>query len=151
MNSAIITDEMVEVGARALNPDAFADYDRRLSYRASMDSEEERRRFADHYDERPEALRKARLVLEAAASLSGDTAEGQTWCQPMNCGKHMPRKFIVRFEDADMRDAIFDDEEEAYRYFEAVNWNWNCYLFGAMPRRAGRAALKRTDGEQHDG
>lgn len=79
------------------------------------------------------SLLEAQKILAALSTELGE-AEGP-WCQPMNCGKHMPRKFIVRFEDADMRDAVFDDEDEAYEYFRRVNWNWNCYLFGAMPLR----------------
>lgn len=57
----------------------------------------------------------------------------QAWCQPMDGGKHTPRKFIVRFEDADRGDAVFDDEAEARAFWEQANDNWNCYLFGALP------------------
>lgn len=93
--SARITEAMVEAGARALDPDAFADYDRRLSYRASMDDEKERRRFADHYDERPEALRKTRLVLEAAAALSTEPGEAERW-QPTH--RHKKRGTTYRLD-----------------------------------------------------
>lgn len=56
------------------------------------------------------------------------------WCQPMDCGKHTPRKFIVVYEDADMGIATFDNEAEAREHWERANTHWNCYLFGALPR-----------------
>jgi hypothetical protein len=57
----------------------------------------------------------------------------RAWCQPMDCGKHTPRKFLLYFEDADRGIAVFDDEEEARTAFEKANTAWNCYLFGALP------------------
>lgn len=68
-------------------------------------------------------------------------APGEAWCQPMSSGEHTPRKFIVRFEDAEMSDAVFDDETEAREYWSRVNQNWNCYLFGALPLVATPPAL----------
>lgn len=59
----------------------------------------------------------------------------QAWCQPMQNGEHTPRQFIVRFEDADRGDAVFDDETEARDFWEWANDNWNCYLFGSLPLR----------------
>lgn len=67
----------------------------------------------------------------AALSSAPTTAEG--WCQPMDCGKHTSRKFIVRFDDAERGEAVFDDEAEARAFWEKANQNWNCYLFGALP------------------
>src|SRR3954464_16091874 len=67
--------------------------------------------------------------------LTDAPAQGATaWCQPMDQGKHGPRKFIVYFEDADQSPAVFDNEAEARKFFEAATTNWNCYLFGALPR-----------------
>lgn len=60
-----VTDAMVEIAARAMHPAAFADYERRLNIK-NYGSEEDCRRFADHYDDRPFA--QARRALEAALS-----------------------------------------------------------------------------------
>lgn len=53
------------------------------------------------------------------------------WCQP---GDMRKRQFLVTFDDPDCRTAVFDNEEEARAFWERANLNWNCYLFGAMPR-----------------
>ncbi len=54
------------------------------------------------------------------------------WCQPGDIRK---RQFIVTFDDPDCtRRAVFDDEAEARRFWERANLDYNCYLFGAMPR-----------------
>lgn len=58
------------------------------------------------------------------------------WCQPNYEGKIHPRKFMVVYEDAEMGNAVFDDEAEARDHFEKASINWNCYLFGLMPRLA---------------
>ena len=71
-----VTDAMVEIAARAMHPDAFADYERRLNIKG-YGSEEDCRRFADHYDDRPFA--QARRALEAA--LSTLPAAPQGWVQ----------------------------------------------------------------------
>ncbi|TGQ11188.1 hypothetical protein EN858_14795 [Mesorhizobium sp. M4B.F.Ca.ET.215.01.1.1] len=77
--------------------------------------------------------RDAFAYLASSSAAPSGEADPVAWCQPMKNGEHTPRKFIVRFEDADMGDAIFDDEAEAREYFKRVNWNWNCYLFGTLP------------------
>lgn len=59
--------------------------------------------------------------------------DGEQWCQPMDCGKHTPRKFLLYFEDADRGIAVFDNEDEAREAFTKANIAWNCYLFGALP------------------
>lgn len=56
------------------------------------------------------------------------------WCQPDYEGKIHPRKFMVVYEDPDMGTSVFDDEAEAREHFEKASINWNCYLFGLMPR-----------------
>ena len=54
------------------------------------------------------------------------------WCQPGDIRK---RQFIVTFDDPDCtRRAVFDDEAEARKFWERANLDYNCYLFGAMPR-----------------
>lgn len=60
-------------------------------------------------------------------------AEPVAWCQPMDNGKHSPRKFLLYFEDADRGIAVFDTEAEAREAFTKANVSWNCYLFGALP------------------
>lgn len=69
-------------------------------------------------------------------------AEPEGWCQPMRSGEHMPRQFIVRFDDQDRGDAVFDNEDEAYEFWERANFAWNCYLFGAMPLRARKGGAE---------
>jgi hypothetical protein len=92
--------------------------------------------------------------LEAALAAAPAVAETGPWCQPMDCGKHTPRKFIVRFEDADRGDAVFDNENEAREFFERADTNWNCYLFGSLPRfrselvPAASPVAQATDGWQ---
>lgn len=54
------------------------------------------------------------------------------WCQPMSEGRPTPRTFLVRFEDAEMGDAVFTDEAEARDFWRRATVNWNCYLFAAM-------------------
>jgi hypothetical protein len=55
------------------------------------------------------------------------------WCQPMDNGKHTPRKFYLYFDDPDHGNGVFDNEVEARAAFERANVAWNCYLFGALP------------------
>lgn len=62
------------------------------------------------------AARKAADIAAAIAPLvagASAVAEPVAWCQPMDCGKHTPRKFLLYFEDADRGIAVFDDEAEA--------------------------------------
>lgn len=79
--------------------------------------------------------------------LRGEQSEG--WCQPMDNGEHTARRFIVRFDDADMADAVFENEQEAREYWTKANQNWNCYLFGALPQ--ARAAIAHAVEEKANG
>lgn len=54
----------------------------------------------------------------------------QEWCQPGDIRK---RQFLVTFDDPECRNAVFDDEIEARRFWAKACLNWNCYLFGALP------------------
>lgn len=54
----------------------------------------------------------------------------QEWCQPGDIRK---RQFLVTFDDPECRNAVFDDETEARRFWAKACLNWNCYLFGALP------------------
>ncbi len=58
------------------------------------------------------------------------------WCQPMDCGEHKPRHFLIRFEDQDVGDITTTDEAEARDLWNRYDKNWNCWLFAAMPRAA---------------
>lgn len=55
----------------------------------------------------------------------------EEWCQPGDIRK---RQFIVTFDDPDCRRAVFDDETDARKFWGRASLNYNCYLFGAMPR-----------------
>ena len=62
-----------------------------------------------------------------------DGALAEAWCQPMGCGKHTPRVFLIRFEDTEVGDLTFTDEGEARDMFVKLNQNWNCYLMASLP------------------
>jgi hypothetical protein len=85
-----------------------------------------------------EEERAMRAALEAAFAASQDApaSEPVAWCQPNYEGKVQPRKFMVVYEDAEMGNALFDDEAEARQHFEKASVAWNCYLFGLLPRFA---------------
>ncbi|PYB71305.1 hypothetical protein [Rhizobium wuzhouense] len=55
----------------------------------------------------------------------------QEWCQP---GDIKERQFLVTFDDPDCRNSVFSDEARAREFWGRMSMNWNCYLFGAMPR-----------------
>lgn len=52
------------------------------------------------------------------------------WCQPGDMQDK--RQFLVRFDDPDCRDSVFNDEAEARAFYAKATVNWNCYLFGAL-------------------
>jgi hypothetical protein len=60
------------------------------------------------------------------------TDRQNTWCQP---GDQQRRQFIVLFDDTEQQMAVFDDEDEARAYWKEASIDWNCYLFGAMPKK----------------
>lgn len=80
------------------------------------------------------------------ADLAAPAGVPMAWCQPMHNGEHASRQFIVRFEDADRGDAVFDDEAEARAYWQKANDNWNCYLFGALPLHPTRTPVSAPVG-----
>jgi hypothetical protein len=55
--------------------------------------------------------------------------DGARWCQPSD---HTQRQFLLRFEDADVGDLVYDDEDQARTDWVRATENWNCYLFGAL-------------------
>ncbi|BCB22133.1 hypothetical protein OCUBac02_50270 (plasmid) [Bosea sp. ANAM02] len=54
---------------------------------------------------------------------------GAQWCQPSD---QRQRQFLLRFEDADVGDLVYDDEDQARADWIRATENWNCYLFGAL-------------------
>jgi len=42
--------------------------------------------------------------------------------------------WIIIFEDAQLGNAVFEDEVEARRSFENYKWNWNCWLYKLVER-----------------
>lgn len=42
--------------------------------------------------------------------------------------------WIVIFDDAEMGNAVFENESEARDFFERVKHNWNCYLYQLVER-----------------
>lgn len=82
--------------------------------------------------------REARQAIAAyhAALAARSSLEPVAWCQPNYEGKIHPRKFMVVYEDSEMGNAVFDNENEAREHFDKASVAWNCYLFGLMPRSA---------------
>lgn len=79
-----------------------------------------------------------RLPQEDLPPLHAENAETVRYCQPRYMGKDHPRKFIVMFEDSEVGNSVFDNEDEAYDFYYRASWNWNCYLFGTMPERQSK-------------
>lgn len=62
------------------------------------------------------------------------------WCAPGPAAEQ-ERRFILRFEDQDRREAHSTDEAQAYGMFrQAESLGWNCHLFGHMPRQPAPSA-----------
>jgi hypothetical protein len=78
------------------------------------------------------AMQMRRVASAALVSPPSEAGREDAWCQPMDCGKHTPRKFLLYFEDPDHGNAVFDNEAEARAAFERATVAWNCYLFGAL-------------------
>jgi hypothetical protein len=74
-------------------------------------------------------------IAEALAAVLSDTSTDREveWCQPRDCGKPTPRKFMIYFDDPDHGIMVFDNEAEARAAFEKKNTAWSCYLFGTLP------------------
>jgi len=70
-----------------------------------------------------------------AQPVRNEPQSSSEWCQPTDCGKPTPRKFMIYFDDPEHGIMVFDDEAEARATFEAKNTAWNCYLFGTLPRQ----------------
>ena|SRR5436190_7969327 len=90
----------------------------------------------EHPGEKMEAARTDLLATIARHITPAPPA----WCQPMDNGIPSPRTFIVRYDDADVPDAVFDNEAEARDHWQKASTHWNCYLFGAMPLDAASPA-----------
>lgn len=79
----------------------------------------------------------ARAALEAVSSIhepepefSGSIPAHAKWCQPGD--RQDKRMFIVRFDDQDQNDAVFEDEAEARAFYARATVSWNCWLFGTL-------------------
>lgn len=60
------------------------------------------------------------------------------YCQPNDT---LPRKWLLRFDDADKKEAVYTDETQAREAYEkACGLGYNCYLFCTAQLRAQRAA-----------
>jgi hypothetical protein len=80
-------------------------------------------------------------LLGALQRAAAAAAQPVAWCQPMDCGKNTPRKFMIYFEDPDHGIMVFDNEVEARAAFDRKNTAWNCYLFGAMPLHVSASTI----------
>ena len=77
---------------------------------------------------------RIRSALESSAPVKA--LEPVRYCQPNYDGKIHPNKFMVVYEDAEMGNAVFDNEAEAREHFSKASVSWNCYLFGLLPLRS---------------
>lgn len=77
------------------------------------------------------AERLAALSQPAPVVEDGTAREG--YCAPMENGKPGSRIFVLKYEDAEMTDEIFSDEETARQYWRARDTNWNCHLLATLP------------------
>jgi hypothetical protein len=87
----------------------------------------------DASDPRIEAIAEYAEKLRVRITAANQRAENAEWCQPMSCGKHTPRVWIIRFEDQDVGDLTFDNETEAREMWTKLNSNWNTYLMASLP------------------
>lgn len=85
-------------------------------------------------------IEELRDFMQRASAPEAADAGAVAWCQPMDCGKHTPRKFMIYFDDPDHGIMVFDNEAEARAAFERKNTAWNCYLFGSLPLATPTAA-----------
>lgn len=74
-----------------------------------------------------------REIMDLREALNPPRSGPDAWCQPMDCGKHSPRVWVIRFEDQDMPDLVFDNEADARLKFTRANRSWNCYLMASLP------------------
>lgn len=78
---------------------------------------------------------------------TGSIPKHAKWCQPGD--RQDKRMFIVRFDDQDRNDAVFEDEAEARKFYARATVSWNCYLFGALPAHPEPvASIPATGGEK---
>lgn len=65
------------------------------------------------------------------------------WCQP---GDKHSQQWVLIFDDADMSTLFFDDKEKAYDAYSKADINWNCYLYGIVPRDPQKVHGVETSG-----
>ncbi|ORE90219.1 hypothetical protein ATO13_23326 [Stappia sp. 22II-S9-Z10] len=95
------------------------------------------------------------MVAAGLAEQHGRERSGQMsdippggYCQPMKCGVHEPRRFMVTFDDKEAGVATFESEAEARSFWLRANGMWNCYLWATLPRDGPHAYVPgaTTDG-----
>ncbi len=55
------------------------------------------------------------------------------WCQP---GDRAERLWLLRFDDPDQREQVFDDEAEARAAYTKYSPTWNCYLLASVEAKS---------------
>lgn len=103
----------------------------------------------EHWRKRARMEVAIKAYLSALSAADAVKTEPVAWCQPRQNGEHSQRMFIVRFEDADKGDAVFDNEVEAREFWQKANDNWNCYLFGSLPLSPPTSELEALREELH--
>lgn len=57
------------------------------------------------------------------------------WCAP-GPASEQSRRWLLRFDDASLGDAVFENEIDALNAFgRAEAMGWNCHLFAHVPRQ----------------
>lgn len=74
-------------------------------------------------------------MTDSAFSAPTETTGQSEWCAPTR-DEHVP-SWILRYDDADVPDAIMTEEAAARRAFASAEAKgWNCHLFQHVPRLA---------------
>lgn len=89
-------------------------------------------------------LRTIAYLRALTPEYNGGREESVAWCQPMDCGKHTPRRFLLYFDDPDHGNAVFDNEAEARAAYERATVAWNCYLLGSLPLAPDKPLQNRS-------
>lgn len=84
-----------------------------------------------YIDKRAAAFEVRSAISQHKAGDNAEVVGHQEWCQPGDIRK---RQFLVTFDDPDCTHSVFENEAEARTFWEEMCINWNCYLFGALPR-----------------
>lgn len=69
-------------------------------------------------------------MIDQGPALQPSLPRDARWCQPGD--RQDQRKYLVRFEDPDRGDAVFDDAREAADFYARATLSWTCWLFSAV-------------------